>query len=103
MHAAGTGAAQSRARPFSPVHALSGVPCPAEMQPDLVEQLQNPAANIAMENHEFGLPPAHYEIWPDLADAFHILTTSRDRRGVEYVSTIEHRRFPFFGSQVTAP
>lgn len=70
------------------------------VQPDLVEQLQNPAANIAMENHEFGLPPAHYELWPELTEAFHILTTSKDRRGVEYVSTIEHRRFPFFGSQV---
>ena len=73
-------------------------PCPT--QPDLVEQLQNPAANISMENHEFGLPPAHYERWPELADSFDILTTTRDRVGVEYVSTIEHRRFPFFGSQV---
>ena len=70
------------------------------MQPDLVQQLQNPNANISMENHEFGLPPAHYELWPELAATFDILTTTRDRKGVEYVSTIEHKHFPFFGSQV---
>ena len=67
-----------------------------------MRQLQSPAANISMENHEFGLPPAHYELWPELGATFDILTTTRDRRGVEYVSTIEHKRFPFFGSQVHA-
>jgi hypothetical protein len=69
-------------------------------QPDLVEQIQNDKANIIMENHEFGMPPAHYDVWPELRENFDILTTTKDRKGVEYVSTIEHRRFPFFGSQV---
>ncbi len=62
--------------------------------------MQNPEANIVMENHEFGLPPAHYEQWPVLSETFDILTTTLDRKGVEYVSTIEHKRFPFFGTQV---
>ena len=63
--------------------------------------MQNPEANIVMENHEFGLPPAHYTLWPKLNDTFDILTTTKDRKGVEYVSTIEHKRFPFFGTQVS--
>lgn len=63
--------------------------------------MQNPEANIVMENHEFGLPPAHYALWPKLNDTFDILTTTKDRKGVEYVSTIEHKRFPFFGTQVS--
>lgn len=70
------------------------------VQPDLVEQMQNPEANIVMENHEFGLPPAHYKQWPTLNETFDILTTTLDRKGVEYVSTIEHKEFPFFGTQV---
>ncbi|EIE19350.1 class I glutamine amidotransferase-like protein [Coccomyxa subellipsoidea C-169] len=68
-------------------------------RPDLVQQMQNPEANIVMENHEFGLPPAHYTLWPKLNDTFDILTTTKDRKGIEYVSTIEHKRFPFFGTQ----
>lgn len=71
-------------------------------QPDLVKEMQNPEANIVMENHEFGLPPAHYAQWPTLNETFDILTTTLDRKGVEYVSTIEHKRFPFFGTQVRA-
>lgn len=70
------------------------------MQPDLVEQAQSSEANIIMENHEYGMPPAHYLEWPELNDTFAILTTTNDRKGVEYVSTIEHKRYPFFGSQV---
>ena len=36
--------------------------------------------NIIMENHEFGMPPAHYADWPVLNDTFTILSTTRDRR-----------------------
>ena len=87
-----------------PAHRKADSPAPSCFcaQPDLVRELQSPAANISMENHEFGLPPNHYELWPELAAAFDILTTTKDRRGVEYVSTIEHKHFPFFGSQVHA-
>ncbi|KAK9833340.1 hypothetical protein WJX81_007993 [Elliptochloris bilobata] len=66
---------------------------------DLVESAADPEENIIMENHEFGMPPAHYAEWPVLNRTFDILSTSRDRKGLEYVSTIEHQRFPFFGTQ----
>ena len=72
-------------------------------QPDLVEQIENKDANIIMENHEYGMPPDHYVQWPELNETFAILTTTKDRKGVEYVSTIEHKHFPFFGSQVCCP
>lgn len=34
-----------------------------------------------MENHMFGLPPAHYQKWPVLEETFDVLTTSKDRWG----------------------
>ena len=48
-------------------------------QPELVEKLQDPAQNISMENHEFGLPPAHYARWPILNETYDVLSTSKDR------------------------
>lgn len=65
----------------------------------LVSKLADPALNISMENHMFGLPPAHYDRWPALRQHFHMLTTSKDRNGVEYVSTAEHKEYPFFATQ----
>ena len=42
----------------------------------------DPEANIIMENHEFGMPPAHYAEWPVLNRTFNILSTTRDRRAL---------------------
>lgn len=73
-----------------------------EERPTLVDKLASPDWNIAFENHEFGLPPAHYlkgSPYPALALNFDVLSTTVDRKGVEYVSTIEHKRYPFFGVQ----
>jgi gamma-glutamyl hydrolase len=69
------------------------------MDADLVDKLADPAFNISLENHQFGLPPAHYDKWPALRDAFKVLNTARDRAGVEYVATAEHRAYPFFATQ----
>lgn len=74
-----------------------------EERPTLVQKLGDPAWNIAMENHEFGLPTDHFFArdtpYPQLAQEFEVLSTSVDRGGVEYVSTIEHKRYPFWGVQ----
>lgn len=69
------------------------------LREDLFAKLENAEYNISMENHMFGLPPAHYKKWPALEDGFDMLTTSRDRNGVEYVSTAEHKEYPFFATQ----
>lgn len=71
----------------------------ANMDTDLFDKLEDPTQNISMENHMFGLPPDHYDTWPALKKNFKILTTSFDRNGTEYVSTAEHRHYPFFATQ----
>jgi gamma-glutamyl hydrolase len=47
----------------------------------------------------FGLPPAHYDRWPALRSSFDLLSTSKDRNGVVYVSSAEHKRYPFTATQ----
>lgn len=49
------------------------------MAPDLLQKLQDSRYNIAMENHEYGVPPHHYDRWPILKDAYRILSTTIDR------------------------
>lgn len=71
----------------------------ADMDPALLEKVASPKYNIAYENHEMGVPPAHYEQWPELKEWYNILSTTRDRNGVEYISTVEGKMYPFFGTQ----
>jgi gamma-glutamyl hydrolase len=72
-------------------------------RPALAAALADPAAAIAMENHEFGLPASAMDPattpWPALPAAYAVLATARDRAGLEYVATVEHTRYPFFGTQ----
>lgn len=49
------------------------------MAPELRAKLADPAFNIAYENHEMGLPPAHYDLWPELKNWYRVLTTTLDR------------------------
>jgi len=65
----------------------------------LIAKLSDSKHNIALENHMFGLPPAHYDKWPVLKESFTILNTARDRNGTEYVASAEHNRYPFFATQ----
>jgi hypothetical protein len=59
-----------------------------------------PTHPCALPPRRFGLPPAHYDKWPALRDNFNMVSTSKDRNGVEYVSTAEHKHYPFFATQV---
>lgn len=67
------------------------------LQADLFTKLEDPQLNIALENHEYGLPPPFYQRWPVLDQWFNILTTTKDRNGTEYISTIEAKNYPFTG------
>ena len=49
---------------------------------DLWSKLGDSAANIAMENHEYGVPPAHYDRWPILKHSYRILSTTVDRSDI---------------------
>ena len=55
--------------------------------------------NVTMNNHHYGVWTPHFEATPDLANSFNILSTNNDRSGKEFVSTMEHPKFPIFGSQ----
>lgn len=71
----------------------------SRMDGDLFGKLEDPAYNISMENHLFGLPPDHYDKFPVLEEKFTVLSTALDRAGVEYVTTSEHKEYPFFATQ----
>jgi gamma-glutamyl hydrolase len=66
----------------------------------LYAKLADPSLNLAIQNHEYGLPPPFYERWPILNEWYNILTTSKDRNGVVYVSTMEAKKYPFTGGWV---
>ncbi|KAK9803146.1 hypothetical protein WJX72_001749 [[Myrmecia] bisecta] len=68
-------------------------------EPSLLNKIEDANLNIIIENHEFGVPPKHFDDWPVLKEQYEIVSTAFDRNGTEYVSTIEHRRYPFFGTQ----
>ncbi|KIZ06309.1 gamma-glutamyl hydrolase [Monoraphidium neglectum] len=70
-----------------------------DLPSDLVAKLQDDKLNIAMQNHEYGIPPHHYQRWPLLGEWFNVLTTSKDRKGLEYISTVEAKKYPFTGTQ----
>jgi gamma-glutamyl hydrolase len=55
--------------------------------------------NVTMNNHHYGIYPAHFDATPALADFYNMLSTNKDRQGVEFVSTIEAFKYPIFGSQ----
>lgn len=43
------------------------------------------------------MPPGFYDRWPILKQWYNILTTSKDRDGIEYISTMEAKKYPFTG------
>lgn len=80
-------------------HAVVHVGRVGGLQADLHEKLPDPKLNIALENHEYGMPPEFYERWPILSQWYNILSTTKDRNGTEYISTMEGKKYPFTGGQ----
>lgn len=66
---------------------------------DLRVKVEDPALNLILQNHEYGIPPSHYKRWPVLAQWFNVLSTSKDRHGLLYISTVEAKKYPFTGTQ----
>lgn len=54
---------------------------------------------LTMNNHKRGVSPAAFERHPALSRLFRVLSTSRDRGGVEFISTVEARALPVFATQ----
>jgi gamma-glutamyl hydrolase len=50
-------------------------------------------------NHEKGISLYNFMMNKGLRDTFNVITTSHDRKGVEYISMIEGKDLPFYGVQ----
>ncbi|KDD75679.1 hypothetical protein H632_c555p0 [Helicosporidium sp. ATCC 50920] len=71
----------------------------SRMDEDLWEKLEDPAYNISMENHYYGLLPEKYDTYPMLRERYNILSTAVDRNGTEYITSAESKEYPFFATQ----
>jgi gamma-glutamyl hydrolase len=69
----------------------------SSMPADLVRALADQA--IAFNSHEHGLLVSEYESDPALNEFFDLLSVNETPEGVEFVSTIEAKDYPFYGTQ----
>ena len=69
----------------------------AEMEESLITQLEE--KDLTFQNHHDGITPEIYEKYPCLGDAFTVIANSFDQSGVEYVTIVEHKKYPFYGLQ----
>jgi gamma-glutamyl hydrolase len=54
---------------------------------------------LTMNNHQQGLSPTAFKNSSELSSVFHVLSTNADRKGQEFVSSIEGRSAPIYGTQ----
>mmetsp|Transcript_44270 Transcript_44270/g.89371 ORF Transcript_44270/g.89371 Transcript_44270/m.89371 type:complete len:346 (+) Transcript_44270:68-1105(+) len=73
----------------------------AGLDPELFAMLQSPLNTSAFNNHGYGITPQHFQSTLPLADTFTVLSTSADRNGNVFVSTMEATdpSLPFYGVQ----
>lgn len=55
--------------------------------------------NVTMNNHHYGIYPGHFMQTPALSTFYNMLSTNKDRRGTEFVSTVEAFDYPIYGLQ----
>lgn len=63
--------------------------------------IKNTAANqpVANNMHIKGIPPSTFLVNEFLTSTFRIISTNKDRNGIEFVSSIEARDYPFYAVQ----
>eukprot|EP00003_Mantamonas_plastica_P024915 TRINITY_DN4762_c0_g1_i1.p1 TRINITY_DN4762_c0_g1~~TRINITY_DN4762_c0_g1_i1.p1 ORF type:complete len:378 (+),score=134.15 TRINITY_DN4762_c0_g1_i1:129-1136(+) len=54
---------------------------------------------VTMNNHHSGVTPERFNSDPHLSSFFNLLSTNKDREGKEFVSSIEGKEFPIYGTQ----
>lgn len=54
---------------------------------------------IALQAHHNGFEPSAFETNSGLKETFNVLATSLDKEGQEFVSIIEAKEYPFYGTQ----
>lgn len=55
--------------------------------------------NCTLNNHKMGLSPNKFKKHKNINNFYKIVSTSNDRKGKKYVSTIEGKVYPFYGVQ----
>jgi gamma-glutamyl hydrolase len=55
--------------------------------------------DCTLNNHKMGLTPHKFKKRPNIDNFYKIVSTSKDRKGRDYVSTFEGRFYPFYGVQ----
>mmetsp|Transcript_8004 Transcript_8004/g.9079 ORF Transcript_8004/g.9079 Transcript_8004/m.9079 type:complete len:179 (-) Transcript_8004:31-567(-) len=68
-----------------------------DISPSLENNIKN--MNLTFNAHVRGISPKKFEKHSELKASYNILSVSYDRKGVEYISSYEHKKYPFFGSQ----
>jgi len=65
------------------------------------EKLKNIAVKekVTYNNHVHGITPKHFNNIAKLVDFYNVLSTNEDKIGNRFVSTIEAKKYPFFGTQ----
>ncbi|XP_031551380.1 gamma-glutamyl hydrolase-like [Actinia tenebrosa] len=64
---------------------------------DMIKAVQH--SRITMNNHQWGVTPENFQKDQSLSSFYRIVSTNKDRKGIEYVSTIEGIKYPIFGVQ----
>ncbi|CAI2370932.1 unnamed protein product [Moneuplotes crassus] len=69
----------------------------SQIPPHLLTALQN--QRIIYYHHRDGIVPSTWEKYSSLKDNYHLLATSHDKNGIEYVAIIESKKYPIWGVQ----
>lgn len=69
----------------------------ASLPPPVVRHLGS--LNITMNSHSWAVTLERFRLSARLPAFYTVLSTNYDRRGVHFVSTIESKRYPFYGVQ----
>lgn len=76
-------------------------PTVSRMYRSIPENLLNAiqSEGITYNSHHDGVYPSVFDKYASLKNNYHIVTTSTDRQGVEYVASFEHKRYPIYSLQ----
>ncbi len=55
--------------------------------------------DVTMNNHHYGIYPSTFDATSSLKTFFNVLSTNVDRKGVEFISTMESYNYPIYGTQ----
>ena len=67
--------------------------------PDYLAKAFNSSPTITAHNHRYSLPVQLFEENIKVKNFYKVLTTNVDRKGKQFVSTMEARKYPFYSTQ----